>query len=156
MTASSRTPPRDPGPINILLVEDNPADVRLTREAFSDAQLDAILHVVEDGMQALEFLRRRGRYARAPTPDLVLLDLNLPRKGGLEVLEEVKSDPHLLQIPVVVLTTSGRHSDIQQAYARRANCFINKPLDLEQFVGVVRTIERFWLSTVQLPVESEA
>ncbi|HUE97028.1 MAG TPA: response regulator [Longimicrobiaceae bacterium] len=138
-------------PVEILLVEDNPGDVRLTREAFKDAKVRNNLHVVDDGVKALEFLRSEGEYAAAPRPDLILLDLNLPRKGGREVLQEIKSDPDLLQIPVVVLTSSEADQDIAQAYELHANCFITKPVDLDQFLSVVRSLEDFWLTIVRLP-----
>jgi chemotaxis family two-component system response regulator Rcp1 len=139
------------GVIEILLVEDSPGDVRLTREALRDGKVRNHLHVVPDGVQAMAFLRREGPYAEAPRPDLVLLDLNLPRKTGREVLQEVKSDPALAQIPVVVLTTSKADEDVVRAYESHANCFITKPVDFDQFLTVVRSIEDFWLTIVRLP-----
>jgi two-component system response regulator len=140
---------------HILLVEDSPADVLLTREALSDSKLLVELHVVENGMQAMEFLRHNGPYSEAPTPDLVLLDLNLPLKDGREVLAEVKVDPHLRSIPVVVLTTSQAEEDVLRAYGLHANCYITKPVDFEGFVNVVRSIQQFWFSIVTLPKHPE-
>ena len=137
--------------IEILLVEDNPGDVRLTREALRDGKVQNRLSVVPDGVEAMAFLRREGAYANAPRPDLILLDLNLPRKNGREVLAEVKSDPDLLRIPVIVLTTSGDDQDVLRAYEYHANCYITKPVDLEQFLAVVRSIEQFWFTIVRLP-----
>ena len=139
-------------PIEILLVEDNRGDVRLTREALRENTLNNNLYVTIDGVDALAFLRREGVYADAPHPDLILLDLNLPRKDGREVLAEIKSDPRLLRIPVVILTTSDSEQDIIASYDLHANCYITKPVDLEQFLSVVRSIEGFWLSVVKLPV----
>lgn len=138
-------------PIDILLVEDSPADVDLTREALSDAKVFNELHVVDDGVQALAFLHREGAYADAPRPDLILLDLNLPKKDGREVLAEIKQDPSLRRIPVVILTTSEAEQDILKSYDLHANCYITKPVDLEQFVTVVQSIENFWLMIVKLP-----
>ena len=138
-------------PIEILLVEDNPGDVRLTREALKDAKVHNNLHVVNDGVRAIEFLRREGEYGGAVRPDLILLDLNLPRMSGREVLREIKSDPELLQIPVVVLTSSQAEQDIAASYELHANCFITKPVDLDQFISVVRSLEDFWLTIVRLP-----
>jgi chemotaxis family two-component system response regulator Rcp1 len=137
--------------IEILLVEDNPGDARLTREALRDGKVRNHLHVVEDGVEAMAFLRREGRYGDAPRPDLVLLDLNLPRKSGREVLADVKSDPALARIPIVVLTTSQADEDVAKAYEYHANCYITKPVDFDQFVGVVRSIEEFWFTIVRLP-----
>lgn len=139
------------GTLEILLVEDNPADARLTREVFEGGRLSTHLNVVSDGEQALEFLRRQGIYETAPRPKLVLLDLNLPRKDGREVLEELKADPALCRIPVIVLTTSAAQTDIMRAYELQANCFITKPLDLDEYFAVVRSIEDFWLATARLP-----
>jgi two-component system, chemotaxis family, response regulator Rcp1 len=138
-------------PIEILLVEDNPGDVRLTREALKDAKMSNLLHVVEDGAMALDFLHRRGHYQDAPRPDLILLDLNLPRKNGREVLQEIKADPRLKIIPVVILTSSQAEEDILGAYSLHANCYITKPVDFAQLTKIVRTIEDFWLSIVTLP-----
>ena len=140
-------------PIEILLVEDSPADVRLTVEALRDAKVRNHLHVAADGVEALDFLRREGAHVNAPRPDLILLDLNLPRKDGREVLEEVKADPTLRRIPVVVLTTSEAEQDILRSYDLHANCYIRKPVDLDQFITVVRSIEDFWLTIVKLPAE---
>jgi chemotaxis family two-component system response regulator Rcp1 len=139
------------GTLEILLVEDNPADARLTREVFEGGRLSTHLNIVADGEQALAFLRREGIYEAAPRPKLVLLDLNLPRKDGREVLEELKSDRVLCRIPVIVLTTSAAESDILRSYELQANCFITKPLDLDEYFSVVRAIEDFWLSTARLP-----
>ena len=138
-------------PIEILLVEDNAADVRLTREALKDAKVRNQLHVAADGVEAMAFLRREGRHAGAPRPDLVLLDLNLPKKDGREVLEEIKQDPGLQNIPVVILTTSQAEEDVLRSYQLRANAFVTKPVDLERFLEVVRSIESFWLEIVRLP-----
>jgi two-component system, chemotaxis family, response regulator Rcp1 len=138
-------------PIDILLVEDNPGDVRLTVEALREGKVHNNLHVVGDGVDALAFLHREGQYADAPTPDLILLDLNLPRKDGREVLAEIKADPQLRRIPVVVLTTSNAEQDVLRSYDLHANCYITKPVDLDQFINVVRTIEEFWLAVVTLP-----
>ena len=138
-------------PIEILLVEDNPADVRLTREHFKESKIANRLHVVDDGVEAMALLRRAGRYADAVRPDLILLDLNLPKKDGREVLKEIKDDPDLRRIPVVVLTISKAEEDILRTYDLHANCYITKPIDLKQFVKVVRAIEDFWLSIVKLP-----
>ena len=137
--------------VDILLVEDNPGDVRLTREALKDAKVRNELHVATDGVEALAFLRREGAYKTAVRPNLVLLDLNLPRKSGREVLAEMKEDPELRRIPVVVLTTSQAEQDIVKAYDLHANCYINKPVGLEEFLQVVRSIEDFWLTLVKLP-----
>jgi len=138
-------------PINILLVEDNPGDVRLTREALKETKVLNSLDVVHDGVEALTFLRRENGYADAPTPDLILLDLNMPRKDGREVLAEIKSDDILRRIPVVVLTISEAEEDILKTYDLHANCYITKPLDLEKFAKVVKTIEDFWMTIVKLP-----
>jgi two-component system, chemotaxis family, response regulator Rcp1 len=139
-------------PIDILLVEDNPGDVRLTIEALKDGKVRNRLSVVGDGVEALAFLRQEGKYADAPRPDVVLLDLNLPKKDGREVLAEIKEDESLRRIPVVVLTTSSSEQDILKTYNLHANCYITKPVDLEQFIEVVRGIEDFWLTIVKLPV----
>jgi len=138
-------------PIEILLVEDNLADVRLTREALKEEKLHNNLSVVNDGVEALTFLRREGKYANAVRPDLILLDLNLPRKDGREVLKEIKDDPDLKSIPVVVLTISEAEKDIMISYNLHANCYITKPLDLNQFSIVVKSIQDFWLTIVRLP-----
>jgi len=138
-------------PIDILLVEDNPGDAELAREALEDTKLHNRLHVVDDGEKALAFLRRQAPYAGVPRPDLILLDLNLPRKDGREVLAEIKSDDHLKRIPVVILTTSRAEEDVLKTYNLHANCYISKPIDLNQFMRVVKSIEDFWLSIVVLP-----
>jgi chemotaxis family two-component system response regulator Rcp1 len=138
-------------PVEILLVEDSPGDVRLTVEALKDAKVRNELHVVEDGVEALAFLRQEGAYADAPRPDVILLDLNLPKKDGREVLAEIKGDPNLRRIPVVVLTVSQAEEDILKTYDLHANCYITKPVDLDQFIKVVRSIEDFWLTVVRLP-----
>jgi len=137
--------------VEILLVEDNPGDVRLTREALREGRVKNRLHVVPDGVEAMRFLRREGEYAEVPRPDLILLDLNLPRKNGRETLAEIKSDRDLSTIPVVVLTTSVDEQDVLRAYEFHANCYINKPVDLDQFLHVIRSIEDFWLTVVRLP-----
>jgi CheY-like chemotaxis protein len=138
-------------PIQILLVEDSPSDTELTIEALREAKMRNHLSVVEDGVQALEYLRRQGRHALAPRPDLIMLDLNLPRKDGREVLAEIKADEDLKAIPVVVLTTSRAEQDVLRAYNLHANCYISKPVDFDQFLQVVRSIESFWLFVVTLP-----
>jgi two-component system, chemotaxis family, response regulator Rcp1 len=140
-----------PRPIEILLVEDNPGDARLTREALRDGKIHNKLHHVRDGVEALSFLRREGRFVNNLVPDLILLDLNLPRKDGRTVLAELKEDAQLRLIPVVVLTTSEAEQDVLRTYELHANCYIVKPVDLEKFMVVVRAIEEFWLSLVRLP-----
>lgn len=137
--------------IEILMVEDNPADVRLTKEAFADAKVLNNMSVVYDGEEAMEFLCRRGMFADAPRPDLILLDLNLPKKDGREVLAEIKEDPDLRRIPVVVLTTSEDERDILGAYDLHVNAYVKKPVDLDQFMKIVEAVEDFWLSVVKLP-----
>jgi len=138
-------------PIEILLVEDSPGDVRLTQEALRDAKVRNNLTIVSDGVEATSLLLRQGKYAGAPRPDLILLDLNLPKKSGREVLEEIKLDPNLKSIPVVILTTSAAEEDILRSYQLHANCYITKPVDLDQFLKVVKTIDNFWLAIVKLP-----
>ena len=138
-------------PVDILLVEDNPGDVRLTREAFAGAELDCELHVVGDGEAALDFLHRRGAHETAPRPDLVLLDLNLPRMSGLEVLEAIAEDPALRRLPVVVLTSSTAEEDVVESYEQCSNAYLTKPVDPDEFVEVVRRFEAFWLETATLP-----
>lgn len=138
-------------PVQILLVEDNPGDVRLTREALKEAKVRNKMDAVADGEEAIAYLRKQGKHANAPRPDVILLDLNLPRKSGLEVLREVKDDDDLKRIPVVVVTTSKAEQDIVRSYNLHANCYITKPVDLGQFMEVVRSIEDFWLSIVRLP-----
>src|SRR5579862_5847901 len=140
-----------PVSVEILLVEDSPGDVRLTREALREAKIKNRLNVVSDGVEAMAFLRREGAYAGVNRPDLVLLDLNLPRKSGREVPAEIKTDPALRMIPVVILTTSSDEQDIVRSYEHHANCYITKPVDLDQFLTVVNSIEDFWLSIVKLP-----
>ncbi len=140
-------------PIEILLVEDNAGDVRLLRETLRDARIRNVIRVATDGEMGLAYLRREDPYAGAARPDLVLLDLNLPRKGGCEVLAEIKNDPKLCVIPVVILTTSKAQEDIVKSYQLHANCYISKPVELEGFVKVVRAIEEFWFSVVRLPKE---
>jgi two-component system, chemotaxis family, response regulator Rcp1 len=138
-------------PIDILLVEDNPGDSRLALEALKESKLRNNLHIVTDGIEAMDFLFKRGKHAQVPRPDLILLDLNLPKKDGREVLAEIKSDPDLKRIPVVILTISKAEEDVLKTYNLHANCFITKPLDLNQFVTVVKSIEDFWLTIVKLP-----
>jgi CheY-like chemotaxis protein len=138
-------------PVEILLVEDNPGDVDLTRETLQDSKLLNHMNVVGNGVEAMAYLRRQGKYAEATRPDLVLLDLNLPKKDGREVLAEVKADDRLRRIPVVVLTTSSAEQDILQTYDLHANCYITKPVNLDQFSAVVRAIEEFWFTIVKLP-----
>ena len=138
-------------PVDILLVEDNPGDVRLTREALSEAKVHNALSVARDGVEALAFLRREEPYTSAPRPDLILLDVNLPRKNGLEVLAEIKADPALRTIPVVMLTTSDAERDVNTAYSLHANAYITKPVDLEQFFTAIRALDDFYLTVVRLP-----
>ena len=138
-------------PVNILLVEDNPGDVRLTQEAFREGNIDVDLDVARDGVEAIAYLRGQAPYERAHFPDLILLDLNLPRRDGREVLSEIKSDPVLKQIPVVVLTTSNAEADILKSYSLHVNCYINKPVDFDRFFDIVQKIEEFWLTTAVLP-----
>ncbi len=138
-------------PVDILLVEDNPGDVRLTREALKEGKVLNTLSVVADGVEALAFLRREERYATAARPDLILLDLNLPRMDGRELLAVIKADAELRRIPVVILTTSAAEQDILKSYNLHANCYITKPVDLEQFIAVVRSVEDFWFTIVRLP-----
>jgi len=138
-------------PVHILLVEDNAGDIRLTREALKEAKVRNRLDAVMDGEEAMAFLRKRGEYARAAKPDVIMLDLNLPKKDGLEVLKEIKEDPNLRRIPVVVVTTSKAEKDIVKCYDLHANCYVTKPVDLAQFLEVVRSIEDFWLTIVKLP-----
>jgi CheY-like chemotaxis protein len=141
------------GAIDILLVEDNPGDVRLTREALKEAKVRNNLHVVEDGEAAMAYLHKVNGNADSPRPDLILLDLNLPKKDGREVLEEIKADDKLKRIPVVVLTTSQAEEDIVRTYDLHANCYVTKPVDLDQFINIVKSIEDFWLTIVRLPGE---
>lgn len=138
-------------PVEILLVEDSPTDADLAIEALSEGKIFNHLHLVEDGIEALLYLKQQGKYQKALRPDVILLDLNLPRKSGLEVLADVKSDPHLKTIPVVILTTSAADEDILKSYSLYANCYITKPIDFEQFSKVIRMIEDFWLAVVKLP-----
>jgi two-component system, chemotaxis family, response regulator Rcp1 len=150
MMESIRT---DAAVIEVLLVEDSPGDVLLTREAFKDAKVLINLYVALDGIEAMAFLKREGNHANAPRPDLILLDLNLPKKDGREVLAELKESPVLKSIPVVILTTSASEADIHGSYQHHANCYITKPVDLEGFLKVVKSIDSFWLSVVKLPRE---
>jgi two-component system, chemotaxis family, response regulator Rcp1 len=145
--------PAQSRPVEILLVEDNPGDVRLTREALKEGKVRNNLYVAPDGVEALRFLKREGEHADAVRPDLILLDLNLPRKDGREVLEEIKQDAVLRSIPVVILTSSQAEQDICRAYALHANCYVTKPVDLDQFITVVKSIETFWFTIVKLPPE---
>jgi len=145
---------RNNGVIDILLVEDNPGDIRLTREVFKEGKVRNNLHVCCDGEEAMDYLQLRGKYADAVRPDLVLLDLNLPRKDGRQVLQEVKQDPILRTIPIVILTTSAAEQDILRSYNLHANCYITKPVDLNQFVRVVNYIQDYWLEIVKLPTHA--
>ena len=142
-------------PIDVLLVEDNPGDVRLTQEALKEGKLLINLSVATDGLEALAFLRREGTHGEAPTPDLILLDLNLPKKDGREVLQEIKTDDQLKRIPVVVLTTSEADADILETYGNHANCYLTKPVDMGQFLEIVMILEEFWLTIVKLPSHFE-
>ncbi|MGQ0829169.1 MAG: response regulator [Bacteroidota bacterium] len=137
--------------INILLVEDNPGDIRLTKEVLKEGKIRNNLNVVTDGEEALLYLKKEGQYANVITPDIILLDLNLPKKDGREVLAVIKTDPDLKCIPVIVLTTSAAEKDILNMYAHHANCYITKPVDFNQFINVIRSIEQFWLTIVKLP-----
>ncbi len=139
--------------VEILLVEDNPGDVRLTKEAMREGKIRNNLSVASDGVEAMAFLRREGKYADAPRPDVVLLDLNLPKKDGRAVLKEIKEDPNLRRIPVVILTSSKADEDVLNSYDLHANCYVTKPGDLEQFIEVVKSVEGFWLQIVKLPKE---
>ncbi len=141
--------------IDILLVEDNPGDVRLTKEALKDAKVLNEVYVVQDGVEALDFLHRKGKYGGAPPPDLILLDLNLPKKDGREVLAEIKQDTKLKHIPVVVLTTSKADEDIIKTYNLHANAYITKPVDLNRFIEIIHTLEEFWFSIVKLPPKEQ-
>jgi two-component system, chemotaxis family, response regulator Rcp1 len=138
-------------PVEILLVEDNPGDERLTREALKEGKVYSTLHWVKDGVEAMQFLRRQGKYAAVPRPDIILLDLNLPKKDGREVLQDIKNDGDLKRIPVVVLTTSKAEEDVLRTYDLHANCYVTKPVDLEKFIVVVKSIDAFWLTVVTLP-----
>jgi len=142
-------------PIEVLLVEDNPGDVRLTKEALKEYKMQLNLNVVGDGVKALSFLRQEGEYTTAPRPDLILLDLNLPQKDGREVLAEIKEDENLRVIPVVILTISQDEEDVLKSYGLHANCYITKPVDLEQFIKVVKSVEDFWFTVVRLPRKGE-
>jgi CheY-like chemotaxis protein len=141
--------------IDILLVEDNPGDVRLTKEALKDAKVMNSVYVVQDGVEAMQFLQNKGSYAKMPQPDLILLDLNLPKKDGREVLAEIKKDPKLMHIPVVVLTTSKADEDIIRTYNLHANAYITKPVDLNRFIEIMHTLEEFWFSIVKLPPKEQ-
>ena len=138
-------------PVEILLVEDNPGDERLTREALKEGKVYSNLHWVKDGVEAMQFLRREGKYTDVPRPDIILLDLNLPKKDGREVLQDIKNDDKLKRIPVVVLTTSKAEEDVLRSYNLHANCYVTKPVDLEKFIVVVKSIDVFWLTVVTLP-----
>jgi chemotaxis family two-component system response regulator Rcp1 len=141
----------DNRPVEILLVEDNPGDERLTREALKEGKVYSNLHWVKDGVEAMEFLRRNGKYKEVPRPDIILLDLNLPKKDGREVLQDIKNDAELRRIPVVVLTTSKAEEDVLRTYELHANCYVTKPVDLEKFIVVVKSIDVFWLTVATLP-----
>ena len=143
--------PGEAPPVEILLVEDNPGDYRLTQEALREGKVYNNLHWAQDGVEALEFLHQRGKYANVPRPDIILLDLNLPKKDGRQVLSEIKSDEALRPIPVVILTTSQAEEDVLRSYDLHANCYVTKPVDLEKFIVVVQSIDRFWLTVVTLP-----
>jgi two-component system, chemotaxis family, response regulator Rcp1 len=140
-----------PRTIEILLVEDDPGDVRLTLEAFKEGSVPSNFTVMNEGVEALAYLRQQGPYASSVTPDLILLDLNLPKKDGRELLAEIKADEHLMKIPVIIFTTSAAEEDIMRAYSAHANCYITKPVDLDQFLHVIHSIESFWLKLVKLP-----
>ncbi|MBP8917783.1 MAG: response regulator [Chitinophagales bacterium] len=139
--------------MQILLVEDNPGDIRLTQEALKEGSIKNVLNVVKDGVEALDYLKKKGKFMNNPTPDIILLDLNLPRKDGREVLAEIKADEYLKLIPVIILTTSDADQDIIRSYKLHANCFITKPVDLDQFIFIIRQIETFWFTVVKLPIK---
>ena len=139
--------------MQILLVEDNPGDIRLTQEALKEGTIKNVLNVVKDGVEALDYLKKKGKFMNNPTPDIILLDLNLTRKDGREVLAEIKSDENLKIIPVIILTTSDADQDIIRSYKLHANCFITKPVDLDQFIFIIRQIETFWFTVVKLPIK---
>ena len=143
-------------PVEILLVEDNPVDVMITKKAFSAGSVSNNLHVAEDGEEAMDFLYKRGKYSSAPSPESILLDLNLPKKDGREILAEVKADPSLRRIPIVILTTSQDKEDIWRSYNLQANCFITKPVDMEQFTKALECLGEFWFSVVRLPIPVES
>jgi CheY-like chemotaxis protein len=145
----------DSKPVEILLVEDNEGDVGLVEEVFEDAKIRNVLHVAEDGEEAIQFLFKKNNFANVATPDIILLDLNLPQKNGIEVLEEIKNDDNLKRIPVVVLTTSKAEEDIVKSYNLHANSYITKPVDFDQFIKVIRAIEDFWLEVVRLPTSKK-
>jgi len=147
--------PQSTDPADILLVEDNPGDIRLTREAFKESRISNTLHVVTDGVEALDFVHRRGGYEDAPRPDIILLDLNLPRKNGDEFLEDLHNSPDLSRIPTIVLTSSQTEEDIVSSYELRANAFMTKPVDPAEFIETIRTFETFWLEVVRLPSECD-
>lgn len=138
-------------PVEILMVEDNPGDIRLTMEAVKDAKISNNINVVNDGVEAMDYLQRKGKYTQAVRPDLILLDLNLPRKNGTEVLKEIKEDPDLRRIPVVILTVSQAEEDIIRTYNLHANCYIKKPIEFNEFIKVIQALEDFWFSIVKLP-----
>ena len=139
--------------MQILLVEDNPGDIRLTQEALKEGSIKNVLNVVKDGVEALDYLKKKGKFMNNPTPDIILLDLNLPRKDGREVLAEIKADEYLKLIPVIIRTTSDADQDIIRSYKLHANCFITKPVDLDQFIFIIRQIETFWFTVVKLPIK---
>jgi CheY-like chemotaxis protein len=147
---------RAAAPVEILLVEDNLGDARLTREALKEGKVYSNLHWVKDGIEAMDFLNARGRHEGAPRPDIILLDLNLPKKDGRQVLHEIKADDRLKHIPVVVLTTSKAEEDVLRSYELHANCYVAKPVDLEKFIMVVQSIDHFWLAVVTLPTTAPA
>jgi two-component system, chemotaxis family, response regulator Rcp1 len=147
---------QDVAAFEILLVEDSSGDVRLTREAFKDAKVHVNLHVASDGIEAMNFLNHVGRYADVPRPDLILLDLNLPKKDGRKVLEEIKGSASLQSIPIVILTTSASDEDVLKSYRLHANCYIAKPVDLDGFLTVIKSIDSFWLTVVKLPREARS
>lgn len=143
----------DVKPVDILLVEDNPGDVRLTEEALEESKLINNLHVVTDGIEAMKFLKKKGEYANAARPDIILLDLNLPKKDGREVLAEIKQDEILKRIPIVILTTSKSEEDILRTYDLHANCYVSKPVDFDEFIKIVQAVHSFWFTIVKLPQE---
>lgn len=149
MTVSEISPTGTPA--DILLVEDNPGDIRLTQEAFKEGQISNTLHITTDGVEALEFLRKQGKYADATCPDIVLLDLNLPRMNGDEVLKEIRADPDLKHLPVIILTSSAAEEDVIESYELQANAYLMKPVDPAEFVETIRSFQEFWLSVVRLP-----
>lgn len=153
--AESQNMSENEAPVNLLLVEDNPGDIRIAEEAFRQCSRSIALHVVRDGEAAMDFLHQRGAYARSPNVNMILLDLNLPKKDGREVLAEIKADPLLRRIPVAILTTSSAEEDIQRSYDQHANCYLTKPVSFEKFVSLIRSLQSFWFGSAMLPSSND-